>query len=317
MDLLKSLNISNMDLLNSLNITLPLLPSEKDLLFAWPLWKDGVLALRGSFLLTFIHALYIAYIFRKLSPATFFERENSFIKGLSILSGRTVSWLLINELIPIYTAGYLIICQDPTDLIFPTLRFFSPLTETTFDFFDAVIRAFALGGFLDAFKAMSVRHEKAYVGQVIAGVISISAGGIIWKWTSGVKGAAFKYPGWDFNVVILTTILYVFVSSNGGAVEWFQSTFKPVMFERSPQWYLLRWVEVVGVPMVGGYAKMLGVPEKLTRDDWKVVCAAVLLVGFYLRPRPVPAMKVSKKRERAGNGSGAASAPAPSSGAEM
>jgi hypothetical protein len=222
-----------------------------------------------------------------------------------------VPWLVSNELIPLYTLGYLVACHDPTDFFYSILRFFSPMTEYIFEFFDAIIRAYAMAGTLDYFQSLSPKHANAIIGQIIVGTISVTMGGILWKYTSGIPGAAFKYPGWDFSVVVAVTTLYVCVSRNGAGYQQLWAMFKPLMVERSPQALIIEYVEKVALPRVLDLAGLMGVPETLTLDDWKLVCTALLLVGFLVKPRG--AQRSTIVRGRANSESGVASGTAPAS----
>ncbi|KAJ3116945.1 hypothetical protein HDU96_008345 [Phlyctochytrium bullatum] len=253
-----------------------------DLALVWPVWKDGVAELRSTRILSFVHAVYIAYAYRKQAAPSELVGPRSFLRGLSVLTGRPVPWVLSNELLPTYAFGYLLVCQDPTDLVYTLLTALQPLPTFLFDLSDAIIRAFTMAAAVEAFRAHpSKGAAESFLGHFLVGLISVTGGGITYKW---LKHQAFRYPGWDFSVVALGTAGYVYVTSSAAVLKLMQSYVAPFLIKRSPQDLLVTYLANDAVPKIRQVGRVFGVPPSLSAEEWKYVVAAWILVGFLLRP---------------------------------
>ncbi|KAJ3107763.1 hypothetical protein HDU97_003433 [Phlyctochytrium planicorne] len=237
-----------------------------DLALVWPMWKEGVTAMRSSQLLPLVHAVYIGYVYRKLAP-----------------KAEPVPWLLSNSYIPTYALGYILVCQDPTDVIFTLIDFLQPLTGLIFDLADAVIRGFALCSAVDYLRSSGHKGAStSYFGQILIGVITVTGGGITFKWLKYSR-QAFRYPGWDFSILTLVTFIYVFVTGSSQLTKEALSFFEVLLIKDSPQDYLVKYAYSF-LPRIRELGLILGVPTKLTVDDWRFLVTAFVLVGFLLRP---------------------------------
>ncbi|KAI8854626.1 hypothetical protein BC829DRAFT_379301 [Chytridium lagenaria] len=267
-----------------------------DLALAWPVWKDGVNALRASWLMSFIHAVYIGYAYRKMAPVSEQVGPRSFLRGLfstlligmgggtiaAIISGKPVGWLLYNDYLPTYILGYLLVNQDPTDAIYTLLNTLQPLTDLIFDLVDSIVRGFALAWSIDQFRNSDAPNaQTSFVGQFVIGVITITGGGITWKW---LKGGAFMYPGWDFSVIMGLAATYIFNTATKECREVMEGYVNTVMIPMSPQEMFVGYVREVVVPKLKMAGGVLGVPGVLSGEDWRYLLSALLLAGFLMRP---------------------------------
>ncbi|KAJ3332628.1 hypothetical protein HDU76_013583 [Blyttiomyces sp. JEL0837] len=314
-----------------------ILPFQPEL--AWPIWHDGVHALRAnSLLLSFVHALYIAYSYRKNTPKALQTGKHAFTRGLiihlvtalgggttaAIITGRPVPWLLSNDLLPIYILGYFTMTLFPMDLLFVISRSISPVSELTFDLVDAIIRAYSMASTIDHFKSTNgtvasyIKSTSSGLNpstliwpQLVVGVVSVTMGGIYWKWflagvvpgvvnessTAVNSYPAFQYPGWDFNVIIVSTFTYIYGTGGYKTINAYWKEAKAFQGSSLMLAYLVHavdffWAEVY--PVVRRYATLLGVPVKMASGDWKVLCSLIILVGFWIRPRPVATASAGK-----------------------
>ncbi|KAJ3292372.1 hypothetical protein HK104_005338 [Borealophlyctis nickersoniae] len=177
----------------------------------------------------------------------------------AFLTGRP-SPILSNLTIPVYTLGYLVVFRVP--YIFTILRSLSPVTEPPLIMIDAMARATGMAAIIDSFRGQqnaSYAAHESHVGQFILGTLGVTAGGIMITWIKGIR--RFAYPGWDFTVVMLSTLIYA-SSGNERLRAWGAEQVKPLM----------------------PYAKVIGVPRTFALEDWKVLCTLVMIVGFALKP---------------------------------
>ncbi|KAJ3210956.1 hypothetical protein HDU67_004854 [Dinochytrium kinnereticum] len=269
-----------------------------DLAMAWPVWKEGVLSLRATRLMPFLHAIYIGYAYRKMAPPSELVGPRSFIRGLlsslmigmgggtlaAIISGQPVPWLLYNEYIPMYVLGYLLVCQDPTDLIYTVLDALDPLPGFIFNLVDAAIRGFGLCFAIDQFRSSgSPEASISFVGQLIIGVLTVTGGGTTWKWLK-YHDQSFKYPGWDFSMLTACCATYIYATANATTAKLIDEYVATIMIPQSPQHLLLRYFWDDLMPRIKEIGAMFGVPLVLTTEDWKFLMTAFVLVGFLVRP---------------------------------
>ncbi|KND00153.1 uncharacterized protein SPPG_04494 [Spizellomyces punctatus DAOM BR117] len=240
-----------------------------DLTYLWPVVHDAVHQFASSPLLPLIHAVGVAYHLRKAFPP---QKDEPFLQGFlrhilvalgggtlaAILTARPVPILLSNSLLPLYTLGHIAVFYTP--FVYTILRAiyftFEPLWIVT----DAFARSWALCYGLDGFRAhptYGAVAREAIIGQLALGVVSVTAGGIMFKWFTGIK--RYHYPGWNFSVVILATTFYVaFVNEE------------------------LKAAAVEHIRPLSVYGKKVGVPEVLGSGDMRIICGLVMAVGFLL-----------------------------------
>ncbi|KAI8822863.1 uncharacterized protein EV422DRAFT_381522 [Fimicolochytrium jonesii] len=232
---------------------------------------DGLHDFAPSWQLPVLHSIVVAYNMRK----RFTKPEHTFIQKilahlLVALGGGTLSALLTarpvplftsNTLLPLYLTGHLLIHYTP--FLFPLLTALSPLWEPLAAIIDAASRTWALTHGLDAFRAhVQYAHlsRDAIVGQFALGVVSVTAGGIIYKWSASPVGR-YTWPGWDFGVVCFVTGVYV--------AYWDSSTLG--VGKAAGGW--------VG-PWVREYGGVVGLPYSVTGAEMRTVCMALMAVGF-------------------------------------
>ncbi|KAJ3041167.1 hypothetical protein HDV00_009882 [Rhizophlyctis rosea] len=182
----------------------------------------------------------------------------------AVLTGRPNPALMNDLTIPIYSIGYFFVFHVP--FFYTLLRKLSFILEPILTMVDALTRAIAMTGGLDTFRnhhhpTYAALARTAYIGQAMLGTISVTAGGIIYNWLNGIR--PFQYPGWSFTVVAFASIVYV-LGSNEWATGVVTQQLRP--FRHS--------------------AKAVGVPAVFELQDWKLLCAIIIVVGFALNPTP-------------------------------
>lgn len=254
---------------------------QREFTYIWPLLHDSFHQFAASAYLPLLHSIGVAvrvyfghasYIFflrfrcqYHLRKAFLIEKQpflQSFFSFIlvalggsfvaAVVTARPLPVLLNNSLLPIYTLGFLIVVYFP--LTYTLLRSISFVWEPVFLVIDSVCRAWALSYGLDAFRNHGVYGQisrDAVVGQLIVGVLSVSAGGILYKWLLGIN--RFEWPGWDFSVIIMATTIYV-SHSNG-------------FFDAE-------------LHHLAAYGRALGLPNRLSGGDVRVLLALAIAVGF-------------------------------------
>ncbi|KAI8907050.1 hypothetical protein DFJ77DRAFT_188047 [Powellomyces hirtus] len=235
----------------------------------WPLLHDGLHAFAATPFLALLHSIGIAYSLRKAFPQA---RNEPFLKGLlshllvalgggtvaAFLTARPLPILTSNLVLPIYVSGYLLI--NHVCAIYCVLNAVSPLWDMAFAGLDGASRAWALCNGLDSFRAhVNYGHlsKDAVVGQFVLGVLSITAGGILFKWFNGIR--RWQWPGWDFGVVCVITALYVaYGDSTHGLGSHLRTQLKPLAHVQ----------------------KAIGMNDVLDHAEVRTLCAALMAAGF-------------------------------------
>ncbi|KAI9339796.1 hypothetical protein DFJ73DRAFT_961833 [Zopfochytrium polystomum] len=348
--------------------------SEKALLeyldpsFVWPLWHDGIKHLRSAYplALPIIHAVFVSYVYRKHTPDALlhpkrFDRRatlNPTLRGLllvlliglgggstaAILTGRPLPIFLHPHTLLIYAGAFIL-----TSPLHSLLTLLAPLLAPIFDVVDALIRAQSLASTIDALRLTLKQHSTKHHYTVddlliqtwLLATISVTAGGILWRWgfatvaakkkrptggpidtsDDGMDGAQshpFKYPGWDFNTVAVAAAVYLANTPLSGRKEtpfnmFLESILQLVTLgvaqsRRGASNGLppaaQRIFDLVDMLRTGlrYVAEKLGMPTNLKSDDWVLIAAAIMAIGFITRPSVAaapPASSPAKKSNTA------------------
>ncbi|KAJ3156570.1 ADP-ribosylation factor protein 3 [Geranomyces variabilis] len=176
------------------------------------------------------------------------------------LTARPVPILTSNLVLPLYIAGYLLVNYVPG--IYAFLRALGPVWNVAFAALDGSSRTWAMCAGLDAFRAHSgYGHlsKDAIIGQLIVGVLSVTAGGIALKWGWGFS--RWKWPGWDFGVVCFVAAVYVAYSD---ATHGLGSLLRIQLRPFAP------------------YQKEIGMRDELSHAEVRTACAVLMTIGFLL-----------------------------------
>ncbi|KAJ3015944.1 UNVERIFIED_CONTAM: hypothetical protein HDU68_012503 [Siphonaria sp. JEL0065] len=265
----------------------------------WQLWKDLVSiaeAPQYATTLLLLHGIYVAFLFR-LSHS---YQPNRILRSLfcclliglgggslaAILTGKPVGWLLNNDDLFLYSSGFFIVCGNP--FVFPIMKALRPLAEGSLDLVDVILRAQVLTRFQTQLRTHSPSNTT--IPQIILGIISITGGGLIYNWSFS-PDLRFKYPGHDFTTVILVNIFYAWTVSPVNRKVIYTTLWNTLPMQRvramGYDGYLLKGYSLAQDLLVE-WCKVLGVPTtfkgKAGERDLRILCALLLLIGFFLRP---------------------------------
>ncbi|KAJ3146055.1 hypothetical protein HDU86_000554 [Geranomyces michiganensis] len=253
----------------------------------WPLFHDGLHAFAATPLLAFLHAVGVAFSLKKSFPYPWDRLP--FLQGLlshllvalgggtivATLTARPVPILTSNLVLPLYTAGYLLVNYVPG--VYPLLRKLGVVWGAVFAALDGSSRAWAMCAGLDAFRShANYGHlsKDAVVGQLVVGVLSVTAGGIALKWGWGY--GRWTWPGWDFGVVCAVTAGYV---AYGDVSHGLGSLLRIQLRPLAP------------------YQKQIGMRDELSHAEVRTVCAVLMTIGFLIgqwrSARPARAVSLS------------------------
>ncbi|KAI9090967.1 hypothetical protein DFS34DRAFT_653793 [Phlyctochytrium arcticum] len=243
-------------------------PAQADFSHLYPLLHESVHALASSPWMYLLHSVSVAYTLRKTLGKTAGEPA---LRGVfrhclvslggsslaAILTARPIPILLSNTTLPLYILGHVLIWHLP--LIYPFLSASSLLIDPLFLFLDGFVRAWALTANLNGFRnhpSYGTHAQATLLGQVLLGIVSLTAGGLMWKWAGGMK--RFEYPGWDFTVIGAVVGAYVLAVNE----------------------YEMGWG--AGWDMQKRYGKLVGVPHRLSEGDMRVLAGLVMGLGFVI-----------------------------------
>ncbi|KAJ1563771.1 hypothetical protein HK405_000827, partial [Cladochytrium tenue] len=158
----------------------------------------------------------------------------------------------------------------------------------------------------------------------------------------------FRYPGHDFSVVALSTLLYLLNAPAPGRMAPHQTPFAlalraaedavaaawaaapPALRATAGPDFAARAVDALrgARDAARAFGTAIGMPKKLTAEDWVLVAALAMAVGFLFRPYPAAAavatpapaaaaVRASGKRSAAGSGGGSTSSASESKGSPV
>ncbi|KAJ3221180.1 hypothetical protein HK099_003711 [Clydaea vesicula] len=252
--------------------------------------KGALIFVENSWLLMFLHSIYVPYTFKKIAEAhptsyafrtlrnrnhfqLFFVNIILALGGgtmVSFLSGEPVSWIVNNKIIPTYAIGYYLVHSVPA--VFQFLSSFAPFSDMILDcIVDGSMRAVIISANVD--KIRRKISTNAYVAQLLLGVLSVTGGGIIYN----VSFEDFKFSN-DVYICAISNIFYII-----GADE----NLKKIIYQICPIFFDYIY-KTLGKP--------LGFSPKFLRDDAKALGAIIITTGFLLRFKEFKSVKTSNEK---------------------
>ncbi|KAI8622069.1 hypothetical protein BC830DRAFT_930663 [Chytriomyces sp. MP71] len=266
----------------------------------WHLWKDLMRVVedpQNSSTVTLLHAIYCAFFYRRSHSF----QHGRIVKGVlvlwliglggstlaAVLAGKPPGWVLNNNDLLLYASGYFIVCRTP--VVFPVMNAMQPFTEAFFDILDVALRAIVLQRIQKEVQALA--PSTSTIPQIALGTLSCTGGGIIYDYSFS-HDLRFQYPGYDFTVVFLTNLFYAWNASSLNRralinLVWNSVLLNPLrgLMSGSP---LFGHTLSIAQSLIAEWARVLGVPitfkGKRGEDDLRLLCAALMMVGFWLRP---------------------------------